>query len=168
MKRMMLTTTAMACLLLTVSAAAGSDVDINIGGMEIGIGGPPRLEFAGPPELLVIPGRNVYFMPDNNFDLFFYRGWWYRPYKGRWFRSDNYAGRWEDVREVPPALINLPPDYRTMPPRYYRVPYGEVRNNWERWEQERYWDRRAEERRMREREREERDIQPARDRYGYY
>jgi hypothetical protein len=38
-------------------------------------------------------------------------------------------------------LIDLPPDYRTIPHRYSRIPYGELRNNWERWERERHWDR---------------------------
>jgi len=165
MKRMIIGTTVMLCLLLIISAE-GLAIDIDIGGIEIGIGAPPRVEFAGPPELVPIPGRYVYFVADIDVDIFFYHGQWYRPYKGRWFRSDNYAGQWEHIREVPPALIDLPPNYRAIPPGYSRIPYGELRNNWERWEREKYWDRRGEDRRIREpeREREEREINRERER----
>ena len=172
MKRMIIATTGVLCLLLTFSAA-GLALEINIGdgNVEIrtGIEAPPRVDFAGPPELVPIPGRYVYFVPDIDSDLFFYHSQWYRPYKGRWFRSDNYAGPWEHVREVPSALIDLPPDYRTIPRGYSRIPYGELRNNWERWERERYWDRRGEDRGIRERarEREERDVRPERERDRY-
>ena len=147
MKRMITATTLVLCLLLTFSAA-GLALDINIGdgGVEIrtGIEAPPRVEFAEPPEVVPIPGRYVYFVPGIDSDLFFYHSRWYRHYKGGWFRSEYYDGPWEHVREVPSALIDLPPDYRTIPHRYSRIPYGELRNNWERWERERHWDRRGE------------------------
>ncbi|MGO9614497.1 MAG: hypothetical protein ACLPX5_15895 [Dissulfurispiraceae bacterium] len=163
MKGTTITTTLVLCLLLAFTTT-GLAIDINIGGVEIGIGAPPRAQFASPPELVPIPGRYVYFVPDIDFDLFFYHNVWYRPYKGHWFRSDNYAGSWEQVREVPPALIDLPPDYRTIRRGYYRVPYGKVQNNWERWEREKYWDRES---RESEREREERDIERDRDKNHY-
>lgn len=162
MKRMIIGTTVALCLLFAFSAA-GLALEIDIGGIGIGIGEPPRVEFDGPPELVPIPGRYVYFVPDIDSDLFFYHSRWYRPYKGRWFRSENYAGPWERVHEVPPALIDLPADYRSIPRGYSRIPYGELRNNWERWERERYWDRRGEDRGIREHERdrrEERDVRP--------
>lgn len=155
MKKMIRATTVALCFLLIFSAT-GLAIDIDIGG--IGIGSPPRVEFAAPPEVVPIPGRYVYFVPDIASDFFFYHGNWYRFYKGRWFKSENYAGPWEHVREVPPALIDLPPDYRTSPSGYSRIPYGELLTNWERWERERYFDRREEDREMKERENEERDI----------
>jgi hypothetical protein len=167
MKRMTIVTKTVLCLLLVFSAA-GSAVAINIGDIEIelGVGAPPQVEFARPPELVPIPGRYVYYVPDMDSDLFFYQGRWFRPYKGRWFRSEHYAGPWEHVREVPAPLIDLPHDYRTIPPGYYRIPYGELRNNWERWERERYWDRRGEDRGIRERDR-ERDVRPEHERDRY-
>jgi hypothetical protein len=58
------------------------------------------------------------------------------------------------IRDVPPALVDLPPDYRRSSTRFNPIPYGEVRNNWERWEQERHWDRRRDEERQRYEERE--------------
>jgi hypothetical protein len=169
MRIMTIVTTMVLCLLLFFSAAALA-LDINIGDGDIrirtGIEAPPQVEFAGPPELVPIPGRYVYFVPDINFDLFFYQRHWFRPYKKHWFRSDNYAGSWEHVRQAPSPLIDLPQDYRTIPPGYYRIPYGELRNNWERWEREKYWDRRLEDRGNgeRERERQNRDVRPERER----
>lgn len=164
MKRMIITTTTVLCLLLTFSSAALA-LEIDMG---IGIGSPP-VQYARPPELVPIPGRYVYFVPDVDFNLFFYHGLWYRPYKGRWFRSENYTGSWENIRKVPPALSDLPRNYRTLRPGYSRVPYRELRDNWERWESERHWDKRGEDRGIRERERErkERDVRPERERDRY-
>jgi len=77
MKRMMIATTVMLCLLLTFSAvglALALDIeDIEIG---IGIGAPPRVEFDRPPELVPIPGRYVYFVPDIEYDFFYYHSRW--------------------------------------------------------------------------------------------
>ncbi len=147
MKRMMVT--AMVISLLLTFSAISSAIDIDIGGgVEIGIGGPPRIKLAEPPELVAVPGRYVYFVPDIDVDLFFYHDRWYRPYKGRWYKSANYDGSWEHIRDVPPALMDLPSDYRTIAPGYSRVPYDELRDNWERWEREKYWDRREEERQI--------------------
>ncbi len=167
MKRIILSTIGVLCFLFGLSGT-GSAIDLNFG---IGISGPPAVEFSAPPELVPIPGRYVYYDPDVNFDLFFYQGWWYRPYNGRWFRSDDYRGSWHHVREIPPALVDLPSDYRSVPSGYYRVPYGEVRNNWQGWERDRYWDRVGEHReyRDRERDREEREFRPEHERehHGY-
>ena len=49
-----------------------------------------------------------------------------RPYKGRWVRSESYAGAWEHIREVPSALLDFPSDYRAIPLGYSRIPYGEI------------------------------------------
>jgi hypothetical protein len=164
MKRMLIVTTAVLCLLLTFSSAAPA-LEIDMG---IGIGAPP-VQYTRPPELVPIPGSYVYFVPDIDINLFFYHGLWYRHYKGRWFRSENYTGSWENISKVPPALSDMPRNYRTLRPGYPRVAYRELRDNWERWERERHWDKRGEDRgiREREREREERDVRPERegDRY---
>ncbi len=163
MKRIMEALTIALCLLLIPSATVLA-TDINKGGKDSGAGTPPNVKFATPPEVVAIPGRYVYFVSDIDFDLFFFQGQWYRPYKGRWFRAENYAGPWEYVHEVPPSLIDLPPDYRTIPPGYSRIPYDELRNNWKRWEREKYFDKKGEDTRIRERERErdEREIHPER------
>jgi hypothetical protein len=129
-----------AFLLLLALPRVGSALDIGIGGLDVEIGGgPPPVRVSGRVELLPIAGRYAYFIPGIDADIFFYRGGWYRPYKGRWFRSDRYDGRWERIHDVPSALIDLPSDYRRRSGRFNPIPYRDVRNNWERWEQEKHW-----------------------------
>ena len=113
---------------------AGINVDINI---------PlPGLVIAGPPAMMVVPGSYVYFAPDVETGLFFYRGYWYHPSRKGWYVSLEYNGPWGSVAvdSVPRALINLPRDYRRVPQGYERMPYAMVRRNWRNWEEERYWD----------------------------
>lgn len=102
----------------------------------------PELGIAVPPAMVVIPGSYAYFAPDVEAELFFYRGYWYRPYRGEWYFSAEYNGAWGRVAigNVPPPLINLPPDYRNVPPGYERMPYHMVKRNWRHWEEERHWD----------------------------
>ncbi len=102
----------------------------------------PGLFIPAPPPLLVVPGTYVYYPPDVNVDIFFFHGYWYRPYRGGWYIANSYNGPWHGVgpRRVPPALLNVPPAYRRMPPGHERVPYGTVQKNWRTWERDRYWD----------------------------
>lgn len=116
--------------------AAGVDVNINIGL-------PPPVVFPAAPLLLPIPGAYAYFAPDVDVDIIFYRGFWYRPYRGHWFRSDRYDGRWVflEPRFVPPTILNLPPNWKRVPPGHQKIPYGQVKNNWRQWERDRHWDK---------------------------
>jgi hypothetical protein len=142
MKKIIMAISAVFLLLLALPKV-GFAVSIDIGDIHIRTDNePPPIELTGPPELLPIPGRYVYFVPDTDADIFYYRGQWYRPYKGRWFRSEDYNGRWDHIRDVPPALIDLPSDYRNSPPQFDRIRYWELKKNWERWEQDKYWDSR--------------------------
>ncbi len=108
----------------------------------------PRLFIPAPPPLIVVPGTYVYYPPDVDVDIFFYHGYWYRPYRGGWYIANGYNGPWRTVgpRYVPRALFNVPPAYRRMPPGHERMPYGTVRRNWRGWEKERHWDNRGGER----------------------
>jgi len=103
----------------------------------------PGLVISAPPAMIVIPGTYVYYPPDVGVDIFFYHGYWYRPYRGQWFISAGYNGPWGTVAvgKVPPGLRGLPPYYRRVPPGYGRMPYSTVRANWRTWEREKYWDR---------------------------
>jgi hypothetical protein len=103
----------------------------------------PRLVIPAPPALIVIPGSYVYYPPDVGVDIFFYHGYWYRPYSGRWFVSTGYNGPWRGVAigRVPRAVIGVPSGFRHGPVVYERVPYRDVRRNWRGWERERHWDR---------------------------
>ncbi len=158
--------------LLSFPGSGAARVDINV---QIA---PPPLVIGGPPEVAVIPGTYVYFVPDIQGDLFFYAGYWYRPYEGRWFRSASYEGPWVYIvrDRVPAVLFRLPPNYRAMS-GYRRIPYRDLSRNWRTWERDKYWERhgwgRAERERehgvapgFRERER-ERGTAPGRERHDY-
>lgn len=126
-------------LFLSLPAAAAVNVDVNIG---IAV---PRLVLKAPPVLIVVPGTYVYAVPDLDADLVFYQGFWYRPFRGRWYRSDDYNGRWVVVapRFVPAPILKLPPNWKRVPPGHERMPYGHVKKNWKTWEREKRWERRA-------------------------
>lgn len=122
---------------LAVPAPAGAGVRVGIG-IQL-----PPLIFPGPPSLVVVPGSYVYYPPSIGADIFFYRGYWYRPYRGSWYRANHYNGPWSHfaVERVPRALHRLPPQYRHARPGYEAIPYRRVRKNWRAWERDRYWDR---------------------------
>ena len=129
---------AAALLVLTgLSTRSEARVDVNIG---ISL---PAFTFEAPPSLVVIPGTYAYFVSDIDVDFLFYHGYWYRPYEGRWFRARSYRGPWGFIvpARVPRVLIELPPDYRRIPPGHRVIPYREFNRNWSRWERERYWER---------------------------
>jgi hypothetical protein len=99
----------MLLLLLGFSGTGTAGVRINIG-----IPLPPPFVIAAPPEVVVIPGTYVYYYPDVDFDLFFYGGYWFRPFGGYWFRSGSYGGPWVHIEGPPSVLLSLPPNYRII------------------------------------------------------
>jgi len=141
-----------ALLLVFAGYPAASDARVNVDiGVNIAL---PPLAFPAPPEVVVIPGTYVYFVPGIEADVFFYHGYWYRPYRDYWFRARAYNGPWVGMvsSRVPRVLVSLPPDFRHVPPGYRHVPYGELRGHWRAWERDRYWDRHEERERGRGRE----------------
>ena len=105
---------------------------------------PPAYTMPAAPPVVVIPGTYIYAVPGINVPVLFYHGVWWRPFEGRWYRATLYNGPWIYVRPrmVPGPLIALSPDYyRRIPVGLPRIPYIELRDNWERWERERHWDR---------------------------
>lgn len=143
-------------LVLTGYSARGiAEVNINIGINTP----PPAVVFPAPPAVVVIPRTYVYFVPDVAEDIFFYQGYWYRPYKGYWYRSGDYKGPWVHIvtARVPGVLLHLPPDFRHVPPGHERIPYGQLKKNWRTWEKEKYWDKYEEKERYKEERREHRE-----------
>lgn len=111
----------------------------------------PTVIITRPPIAVVIPGtRYVYFLPDFDSDILFYRGNWYRPYSDKWFRSKGYNGPWERVREVPAPILNLPADFRSMDPGRERIPYRSLKKHWREWESSGYWEEKARKGRLKE------------------
>ena len=144
MKKLLLGTIFLTVLLvLPVSAMARVDVDIHIAL-------PPLIVFAAPPEVVVIPETNVYVVPDVDVDIFFYNGWWWRPWQGHWYRSRNYGSGWGYYRNVPSFYRGIPSgwrnDYREhrwggRPWNYQRIPHQQVQQNWRNWEKNRHWEK---------------------------
>jgi hypothetical protein len=129
-------------VLLAISllpSVGNADVSVNVGVFAP----PPPYVIPAPPSVVVIPKTYVYMVPDIGFDIFFYHGSWYRPFDGRWYKSRSYNGPWTYLASprVPRPLLTLPPHYRNVPPGHQRVPYGQAKKNWSRWERERHWDK---------------------------
>lgn len=124
-------------LMWTLPAAAAVAVDVKV---SVPL---PRIVIKAEPVLVVVPGTYVYAAPDVDADLVFYQGFWYRPYGGHWYRSDDYNGRWVAVPDhgVPVAVSKLPPNWKRVPPGHERMPYGHVKSNWSSWERDRHWER---------------------------
>jgi hypothetical protein len=103
----------------------------------------PPLLIPAPPPVVLIPGTYAYFAPDVDAELIFYGGFWYRPYRGGWYRASHYNGPWGFVntKKVPGVLINLPPGYRSGPHGGQPIPHGQLKKNWKTWEQHKHWDK---------------------------
>lgn len=130
---------------ITVSSPALAGVDVHVT-----IPLPPPIPFFAPPELIVLPETYVYVAPDVDVDIFFYDGWWWRPWEGRWYRSRYYNSGWAYYQSVPPFYIEIPSgwrdDYRHRHWRghawnYQRIPHHQVERNWRGWERDRHWER---------------------------
>jgi hypothetical protein len=122
------------------SNKAFAEVNINVG---ISVPPPPPFVIPAPPPVFVIPQTYVYFVPDIEVDILFYHGYWYRPYQGRWYRSNSHNGPWVYIipEKLPSVLVRIPPNFRRVPPGHQRIPYGQLKKNWSKWEKEKYWDK---------------------------
>ena len=87
---------------------AGISVSINFG--------PPPLAVSEPPELIMMPGMNIYYVPSFNFDIFYYDGYWWSPRGPKWYRARSHNGPWGVVQRsyVPGPLFRVPKNYRDV------------------------------------------------------
>ncbi len=144
MKKLLFGTILLASLLvLPFTTMARVDVSINIAL-------PPPIVFPAPPMVIVIPDTHVYVDPDIDIDLFFWNGWWWRLWEGRWYRSSYYDRGWRYYRNVPSFYFDVDPGWR----RYYRehdwhghrwdferIPQRRLQQNWKSWQNNRRWER---------------------------
>jgi hypothetical protein len=87
-----------------------SDAGVSVG---IGIALPPPIVVATPPAMVVLPyAPNVYVAPGVSVDLFFWNGWWWRPWGGYWYRSHYYDHGWGYYKGGVPSF------YRHVNPRW--------------------------------------------------
>jgi len=82
---------------------------------------------AEPPDLVLIPGTSVYYVPGGDVDVFFHGGYWWEPVGPRWYRSRSLNGGWVAVspRFVPASFHRIPDDYRVRYGRAKHIPYGQ-------------------------------------------
>jgi len=143
MKKLLFGTIFLALVLVSpIPAMAKVNIGINIS--------LPPIVFAGPPEVVVIPETDVYAVPDVSVDIFFYHGWWWRPWEGRWYRSRNYDSGWVYYQRAPSFYGRIPRgwrnDYRDHrwqghPWNYQRIPNQQLQRNWSNWEKSRHWEK---------------------------
>ncbi|MFZ2399557.1 MAG: hypothetical protein WAW31_12950 [Smithella sp.] len=134
--------TLLLALVFVLPAPTMARVSVNVG-----ISLPP-IVFPGPPQLVVIPETNVYAVPDVDADIFFYGGWWWRPWEGQWYRSREYDSGWGHYRGRPSFYRSVHSgwrnDYRENRWRgrewnQQRVPHDQVKKNWRTWEKNKHW-----------------------------
>jgi hypothetical protein len=144
MKKLLFGTMLLA-LVIAVPIPTMAAVDIHVS-----IPLPPPIVFAAPPEVVVIPETYVYVVPDLDVDIFFYNGWWWRPWGGRWYRSRQYSSGWVYYQSVPSFYTRIPSgwrnDYRDHrwgghPWNYQRIPHQQLQRNWSSWEKSRHWEK---------------------------
>jgi len=102
MKKLFLGTVLLALVfVLPIPTMAG--VNINLG-----IALPPPIVIETPPPMVALPGATgVYVAPDVSADLFFWNGWWWRPWEGRWYHSRYYDHGWAYFKRGEPRFYRV-------------------------------------------------------------
>ncbi len=149
MKKLFLWTILLA-LATVVPIPAMAQVNVDIG---IGFPPPPPIVYPGPPDVIAMPDTNdVYVAPNISADLFFWNGWWWRPWEGRWYRSRFYDRGWAFYNRVPNFYFDVDPGWRGYyrdhnwhgrPWNYERITNQRLQQNWQGWHTNRYWERRG-------------------------
>ena len=121
---------------------------VNIG---IGISLPPPIIFEAPPDVIALPDTSgVYVVPDIDVDMFFWNGWWWRLWEGRWYRSHYYNRGWGYYNNVPSFYFDVDLGWRGYYRdhnwnghrwNYERIPDRRLRQNWKSWHNNRHWER---------------------------
>ena len=132
-------------LVIGVSIPAMARAEVNVS-----IVLPPPIVFAAPPSLIVLPDTYVYVIPDSDADMFFYNGWWWRLWEGRWYRSHYYNQGWSYYRNVTSFYFDVDPGWRGYyrdhnwyghPWNYERIPNQRLQQNWKGWQSNRHWEK---------------------------
>ena len=144
MKKLLFGTMLLALVIVVpIPTMAGVDIHVSIPL-------PPPIVFAAPPEVIVIPETYVYVVPEVQEEIFFYNGWWWRPWGGRWYRSRHYSSGWVYYQSVPSFYARIPSgwrnDYRDHrwgghQWNYQRIPHQQLQRNWSSWEKSRHWEK---------------------------
>jgi len=147
MKKLFLGTILLA-LAIVVPIPAMAEVNVNV---SVDFPLPPPIPFPGPPDVIAMPDTNdVYVAPSIGVDLFFWNGWWWRPWEGRWYRSRYYDRGWAFHDKVPSFYFDVDPGWRAhyrdhnwngQPWNYERITNQHLQQNWKNWHANRYWEK---------------------------
>ncbi len=113
---------------------------------------PPPISFVAPPSVVVLPGTDVYLAPDVQVDLFFQGGWWWRQWRGNWYRSKYHDHGWAYYRSYPTWHRKVPHDWRHnyrshvwggRPWNPPQINHGNLHNHWRggHWRNDHGWGR---------------------------
>lgn len=146
MKQMILKAVILVSVLAApVSSMANGRMDVNVV-----VPMPPPFAVAGPLHVVVIPQTYVYAVPDADVDIFFFSGWWWRPWHGRWYRSHDYRSGWAYYGNAPAFYRHIPSSWRSdyrqnrwkgQHWEHRRIPVHSVVRDWNRWEKDKYWEK---------------------------
>jgi len=135
-------------LALAIAVPIPTMADVNI---SIGFPLPPPVVYAAPPEVIAVPeAHEVYVVPDINVDIFFWNGWWWRPWEGRWYCSRYYNRGWVYYGSVPFFYYDIDPGWRGHYRdhdwygrrwNYERISHDRLQKNWKSWYANRYWEK---------------------------
>ena len=144
MKKLLFGTMVLALVMVAPIPTMAAGINISIG-----IPLPPPIVFRAPPQVIVIPDSDdVYAVPDVDVDVFFWNGWWWRPWEGRWYRSRYYDRGWGYYDSVPSFYFDVDPGWRGYYRNriwhehrwnYERIPNRRLQQNWKSWHDNRYW-----------------------------
>src|SRR4030042_790469 len=113
---------------------------------------PPPIPFIAPPPVVVLPGTDVYAVPDIEEEIFFRAGWWWRHWDNRWYRSRFHDHGWAYYHGHPSWYRGIPHDWRN----HYRnrvwrghswdhrpIPHRDLNRHWRdgRWRNDHGWRR---------------------------
>jgi len=135
-------------LAIAVPIPTRAEVSVNV---NLGFPLPPPIVVPAPPDVIAMPDTNdVYVAPTVDVDLFFWNGWWWRPWEGRWYRSRYYDRGWVFFNRVPHFYFDVDPGWRTYyrdhnwnghPWNYERIPHQRLQQNWQSWHTNHYWEK---------------------------
>jgi len=126
--------------------ASNDGYGYNGGGYDQYAAGPPAVDV--PPDLVVLPGTDIYAAPNVGTELYFADGYWWRPWNGHWYRSHQYGRDWAMVSSTPYFYRSIPHNWRNdyynnrwngRQWSYHHVARDEAVANWSKWKREGYW-----------------------------
>jgi hypothetical protein len=122
MKRSLYAFAAAAVLAATITTTAQAATSIQV---RIGDRSGTSLTFRSQPRTVIVPGTNVYYVQNADYDIYRYGSYWYYVDDGYWYRAASWRGPFVQVRvsAVPRYVYSVPMRYR----RHWRnVSYDNV------------------------------------------